>query len=210
MPAGRYASDDIKVLSGVEAVRARPSMYIGDPTGVDALVSLTLEPLCLAVDEKTGGPARSVCLTLHADDTAEVSNDGPGLSLGTRPGRSETDLEIIMTRLSACRDDKAEAANARWCGCGISLVSALAEWCTVTVRLDGGEWEQRFVRGNVVGPIQRRRDCDDSGTAIRFKPDRSILTAAFSADALAARLLDFNRDVPCVATQLRDLRSGSI
>lgn len=209
MPAGRYAQGDIEVLDGLEAVRHRPSMYVGDVASPDALAFLTLEPLCLAVDAHTGGPALSVTVTLFDDDTAAVANDGPGLPLGRRPDREETYVETIMTRLYACLEEKAEAANKRWCGAGVAVLCALSESCVVTIARDGGVWEQRFERGIASGPIARTGDTAATGTTIRFAPDRSILTGPFDASRIEERLAAFRRDVPCVTASIVDLRRSA-
>lgn len=209
MPRGRYREKDIEVLPSHEAARRRAHLYVGDPTQPAALVQVTLEPACLALDEKTGGPARTMVVTLRDDDTAEIENDGPGLPLGSGPGHRETYLELIMTRLHACRDEKAVEANKRWCGVGVALLTALSEWTVVTVRRDGGLWSQRFEKGVAAGAIERQGDATTTGTSVRFRPDRTILRAPFDAALIAARLSELSRDVPCLTSRLLDLRAAA-
>jgi DNA gyrase subunit B len=206
MPEGRYAEGDIEVLEGLKAVRVRPHLYIGDPTSSEAVNKLVLEVLCLAVDVKTGGPARNVDIRLLSDDVAEVQNDGPGLPLGRHPVEPMSVVEVIMTKLYACRDEKADARNAKWCTAGIAVVNALSEWCVVTVRRDGGVWQQRFERGKAVHDLKRVDTCSDTGTALRFCLDRQLLTGSFDAEALGVTLARFAAEVPCTVVALRDVR----
>lgn len=206
MPEGRYLMGTIEVLDGLEPVRKRPAMYVGDPTKPEALTTLVLEPLCLAVDEHTGGPARNVVVTLLRGNTVEVANDGPGLPLGSAPGRAETFIETIMLRLHACRDAKSEATK-RWCGVGVAVVCALSEEGLVRVGREGGLWEQRFARGRVLGPIARVGDASSTSTTLLFRPDRTLLTGALDVPALAAKLREFEAEVPCTRVELRDLRA---
>lgn len=148
--------------------------YVGDTGSSQAISNLVLEVLCLAVDVKTGGPAQNVEIRLLSDDVAEVRNDGPGLPLGRHPKEDVSLVELIMTRLYACRDEKADEPSAKWCTLGIAAVNALSEWCVVTVRRDGGVWQQRFERGRAIHDLERREDCSDSGTTLRFSLDRQL------------------------------------
>lgn len=202
MPQGNFLGT-ITVLEGLEAVRKRPAMYVGDPATSAALTALVLEPLCLAVDAHTGGPASEVTVTLQSD-TVTVSNNGPGLPLGSALGRAETFIETIMLRLHACRDAKAEA-NKHWCGVGVAVVCALSETLDVRVERDGGRWEQRFALGRAVAPITRVSDSEATGTTLTFRPDRTLLTGKFDVPALAAKLKAFETEVPCTRVELRVL-----
>jgi DNA gyrase subunit B len=206
MPEGRYRSADIEVLEGLEAVRRRPGHYVGSLSEPGTLAKVALEPLCLAIDEHTGGPAKSVRVTLRGDDSAEVENDGPGLPLGGRPGSTQTYVEVILTQLHACRDMKQVEEHEKWCGVGVAVLCALSEWLTVTVKREGGVWVQRFEKGRVASGLDRVGDASETGTSVTFKPDRGILTAPFSVVELGALLGDFAKSVPCVTTSIRDLR----
>jgi DNA gyrase subunit B len=210
MPAGRYEADDIEVLDGLEAVRARPHLYVGDLSSPAALSQILLEPLCLAVDAKTGGPARAVDILLHADGSAEVQNDGPGLPLGQHPLTGLPFIQVIMTRLHACRDEKADASLGRWCGVGVAVLNALSEWCVVTSRREGRIWEQRFEKGQPMTGLEQRGDCSTTGTALRFKPDPELISGSFDAQSIANALLRFKADVPCVAVTFTDLRAKPV
>lgn len=208
MPEGRYSAADITVLEGLEAVRVRPRLYVGDTASSEAINSLVLEVLCLAVDPKTGGPARNVQIRLLSDDIAEVQNDGTGLPVGRHPKEDISVIEIIMTRLYACRDEKADERNAKWCSFGIAVVNALSEWCVVTVRRDGGVWQQRFEKGKAVSELEHVEACADTGTTLRFSVDRQLLTGAFDAKALGAALQRFSTEVPCTTVSFQDLRAA--
>jgi DNA gyrase subunit B len=209
MPEGRYSASDITVLEGLEAIRVRPHLYVGDTGSSEAITNLVLEVLCLAVDVKTGGPARNVEIRLLSDDIAEVWNDGPGLPLGRHSRDDVSLIEVIMTRLHACRDEKADERSAKWCTVGIAAVNALSEWCVVTVRREGGVWHQRFARGKALHDLERIEDCADTGTTVRFNLDRLLLKGRFDTQALEAALARFAADVPCTAVSLRDLRERS-
>lgn len=209
MPEGRYSAADIEVLEGLEAIRARPQLYVGDPASSEAVSKLVLEVLCLAVDPKTGGPAPNVVIRLLSEDVAEVQNDGPGLPLGRHPKEDVSLIEIIMTRLYACRDEKADERNAKWCGLGIAALNALSAWCLVTVRREGGVWQQRFERGKAVHELTRLEDCSDTGTTLKFSLDRQLLTGSFDPKAMGLVLARFAAEVPCTAVSLHDLREMS-
>jgi DNA gyrase subunit B len=208
MPEGRYDASDIQVLDGIEAVRTRPQLYVGDTRSAETACRLVLEALCLAVDPKTGGPARRVDLRLLMDDIVEIQNDGPGLPLGRHGTENLSFVEIIMTRLYACLDQKDEVQSQKWCGLGIAALNALSEWCVVTVRRDGGVWVQGFDRGRPLHDLERRGDCDDTGTALRFKLDRTLLTGPLEAARLEAGLRQFTDEVPCTAVSFDDRRTG--
>lgn len=208
MPEGRYSAADIEVLEGTEVVRRRPQLYVGDPSGPEAICNLVLEALCLAVDPKTGGPAKQVEVRLLPDDVAEVWNDGPGLPVGRHPKEDVSLIEIIMTRLYACRDAKEDFHNQKWCTVGVAALNALTEWCVVTVRRDGAVWTQRFEKGKAVSDLERHGDCSDSGTTLRFKIDRSLLTGLLDAGTLNAGLKRFAVEVPCTSASLLDMRNA--
>ncbi|MEW5742016.1 MAG: hypothetical protein AB1938_24085 [Myxococcota bacterium] len=208
MPEGRYRSEEPRVLEGLEAVRKRPHLFVGDVGRDESVTAILLEPLCLAVDEHTGGPARHVEVRLLGEDVAEVVNDGPGLPLGLHPTEKVSWVELIMTRLYACREAKAEEQHKRWCSAGVCVVTALSAWCVVTVRRDGGTWEQRFERGQTASGLRRVGDTSSTGTAVRFELDRTLVTGRFDATGIRARLEQFTADFPCVAVALSDGRPG--
>lgn len=209
MPEGRYAASDIEVLEPTEAIRRRPRLYVGGHLGsAEVVCNLVLEPLCFAVEPRTGGPAKHVAVRLLSADVAEVSNDGPGLPLGRHPTQDVTFIEVIMVRLHGCRDEKADSGHQKWCASGVAVLNALSEWCVVSVRRDGAVWEQRFELGKAVSALQRVGDCSDTGTTLRFKLDRSVLTGTLEADRVRAALQRFTDDVPCTAVSFEDLRNG--
>ncbi len=113
-----------------------------------------------------------------------------------------------MTRLFACKEMKDEA-HQRWCHAGVAALCALSEWALVVVRRDGGEWAQRFSCGRATSGLDRRGDCSETGTIIRFKPDRTILRASFDAALLRRGLEEFSRAFPCVAASVHDLRGAA-
>jgi len=209
MPEGRYAADDIQVLDSVSAVRARPELYVGDVTSSEVVNGLVLEVLCFAVDVKTGGPATRAEIRVLTDDLVEVCNDGPGLPLGRHPKEGVSLVELILTRLYACRDEKARVEHTRWCDKGIAVVNALSAWCVVTVRREGAVWEQRYERGRAVHELERRGRCADTGTTLRFCLDRTLVTGALDTRRLRASLERFATEVPCTTVLLDDQRPTS-
>ena len=206
MPEGKFL-EDVTVLEGLEPVRKRPAMYVGDTSGSPALTALVMEPLCLAIDESTGGPASEVTITLLDDDTVRVTNNGAGLPLGGN--RYGTFIENIMTKLHACRDVKHEEAHKKWCGLGVAIVCALSELVIVRTARDGGVWEQRFEHGRITGPIEHKGKGTETWTGITFKFDRTILTGTLDVVAIGQRVREFEADIPCTRVLLQDMRKSN-
>ncbi len=133
------------------------------------------------------------------------------MPLGSREcdGQQVSFIELIFTRLYACREAKPSEMHKNWCHSGIAALCALTDSLVVTVHRDGGEWEQRFARGHATSQLARIGDASDTSTRLRFTIDRTILKGAFNVAQIAADLRDFSRDVPCVPVALRNLRTTS-
>jgi DNA gyrase subunit B len=189
-PPQAYRADSITVLEGLEAVRIRPAMYIGD-TDVRGLHHLIWEVVDNSVDEALAGHARKVRVRLHVDGSVEVEDDGRGIPVELHPTEGVPAVEIVLTRLHAGGkfDKNSYKVSGGLHGVGLSCVNALAEWCEVVVRRDGKRHRMRLERGHVTTPLEVVGDATDTGTSVRFKPDGTIFsTVEFQPDVIAKRL----------------------
>jgi topoisomerase-4 subunit B len=171
-----YSAADIEVLEGLEPVRKRPGMYIGG-TDERALHHLFAEVLDNAMDEAVAGHAKLITVSLEADGTLSVTDDGRGIPVDPHPkypGKSA--LEVIMTVLHSGGkfSGKAYETSGGLHGVGVSVVNALSERVEVTAWKDGFEWRQAFTRGKAVGPIEKLGPTRKKGTQISFQPDPVI------------------------------------
>jgi DNA gyrase subunit B len=189
-PNGQYNADEITVLEGLEAVRMRPSMYIGD-TGVRGFHHLVYEVVDNSIDEALAGYASKVQATIHVDNSITVRDDGRGIPVDIHEGEGKPAVEVVMTVLHAGGkfDHSAYKVSGGLHGVGVSCVNALSEWLEVEVHRDGSVHHMRFERGNTVSPLTKVRSADDTGTCVTFKPDSEIFsTGEFAWDILAKRL----------------------
>ncbi len=207
--AASYAAESIVVLEGVDAVRRRPAMYLGNPSAPANLAALLTEPFCLGIDEGTGGPASSITLTFHAAGRVSVVNDGPGLPAPDEtPGRTSV-LEQLMTRLHAgCRAMKVDPKNMDWCRVGVVLVNALSRRCVIRVWRYGWTWEQRFGEGTARGAPRRIGRTRRTGTRLEFTIDRALVTAPLELDLLRGDVDRFRRAFPCISVNVQSPRSA--
>jgi len=188
-----YTAEQIQVLEGLAGVRRRPAMYIGS-TGPDGLHHLLYEVVDNSVDEALAGAATRIDVTLHADGSATVLDNGRGIPVDNVPKIGKPAVEVVLTTLHS--GGKFGGGGYRISGglhgVGVSVVNALSEWLEVEVYQDGKTYRQRFVRGKAQGPLRSERDTPQpSGTKVTFKPDPEIMTAAeFSFDVVAKRLED--------------------
>lgn len=208
-----YKAEDIKILKGLEGVRARPAMYIGS-TGTEGLHHLVYEVVDNSVDEALAGFCSLIEVYLHEDGSCTVVDNGRGIPIEKHPedplGR--TALEIVLTELHAGGkfESKAYKVSGGLHGVGVSVVNALSEWLEVEVRRDGKVVKQRFCRGiptteaTVVGSTQQ------SGTKVRFKPDPEIFeTTEFSKEILSQRFKELSYLNKGLKIVLIDDRDGS-
>lgn len=196
-----YDASDIEVLDGLETIRHRPSLYIGDVSSSESTNRLVLEALCLAIHDQTAELVQAIVVSISGD-RVRIDYGGPGLPLGQYPDRKLTFIEAIMTMLFACRDAKKSEHVRSFCSAGITVTNALSVWCTITVLREGGIWRQRYERGRTKTPLERIGETDTTGTTLEFEIDRSLMKAPLDVQALRQKLEQFEQLAPCVRVRL--------
>jgi DNA gyrase subunit B len=187
---GRYDAGSIQVLEGLEAVRKRPSMYIGSTSEV-GLHHLVWEVVDNSVDEAQAGYCTRIDVRLHDFDVVSVVDNGRGIPIDIHEKTNTPALEVVMTTLHAGGkfDNDAYRVSGGLHGVGVSVVNALSEWLEVEVCKDGAKYMQRYERGVPVAPLARIGEADENGTRVTFRPDTEIFeTTEFSFDTLSRRL----------------------
>ena len=185
-----YDASHIQVLEGLEAVRRRPSMYIGSTDSL-GLHHLVYEVVDNSVDEALGGFCSEIDVTINPGGSVSIRDDGRGIPVDNHPQFNRPALEIVLTVLHAGGkfDHESYGVSGGLHGVGVSVVNALSEWMEVQVRRNGRIYWQRFEKGKVVSDLEERGSSDHTGTTITFKPDTSIFEETeFSFDTLSSRL----------------------
>ena len=188
--AGEYTSEAIQVLKGLEGVRRRPAMYIGD-TGENGLHELIKEIVNNSVDEAMAGRCTYIGIELKADGTVRIGDDGHGIPVGIHLGEGKSGVEVVMTMLHAGGkfDKKAYQVSGGLHGVGASVVNALSEWMEVEVWQGGKIHRQRYHRGAPQGDLKIVGATDRHGTIVQFKPDGEIFeTVEFKYEVIAHRV----------------------
>jgi DNA gyrase subunit B len=185
-----YDATKIQVLEGIEAVRKRPAMYIGDTT-TRGLHHLVYEVIDNSVDEALAGYCTTIDTELHPDGSVTVSDNGRGIPVDTHKGLNKSALEVVMTTLHAGGkfDSKAYRVSGGLHGVGVSVTNALSEWCEVEVGRDGKLYRQQYERGRAKSKVTIVGKSKTTGTSVTFKPDQEIFGAAeLTFDTLSNRL----------------------
>lgn len=204
-----YDASHIQVLEGLEAVRKRPSMYIGSTDG-RGLHHLVYEVVDNSIDEALAGFCTKVDVSINPDESVTVIDNGRGIPIDPHPVHKKSALEVVMTILHAGGkfDKNTYKVSGGLHGVGVSVVNALSEWTEVEVSRDGKKYFQRYIRGKPESDVQEIGTSDATGTKTTFKPDPKIFeTTDFQYDILSNRLRELaflNRGLTII---LKDLRS---
>jgi DNA gyrase subunit B len=205
-----YSADSIQALEGMEHVRMRPSMYIGD-TGVRGLHHLVYEVVDNSIDEALAGHCDTIRVTINEDNSITTEDNGRGIPVDLHKKEGVSALEVVMTKIGAGGkfDKDSYKVSGGLHGVGVSCVNALSDQLKATVYRDGTIWEQEYEKGKPVYPVRSVGTTDLNGTIVTFKPDATIFqqTAEYSYDTLASRMRELaflNKGITITLTDRRE------
>ena len=204
-----YGTESIKLLKGLEAVRKRPGMYIGNTDDITGLHHMVTELVDNAIDEAQAGYCDRVTVTVHPDETVTVEDNGRGIPVGLHPVHNRETLEIILTDLHSGGkfDDNAYKVSGGLHGVGLSVVNALSSSLEVEIRREGRVWQQPYAKGKPLQPIREVGRTNKTGTKLTFQADPEIFSVrSYSFDALSQRLRELAFLNPGVTIEVVDER----
>ncbi|MBL6592353.1 MAG: DNA topoisomerase (ATP-hydrolyzing) subunit B [Flavobacteriaceae bacterium] len=191
----QYSADSIQALEGMEHVRKRPSMYIGD-VGFRGLHHLVYEVVDNSIDEAMAGHCSKISVIINDDDSISVEDDGRGIPVGIHQKEGVSALEVVMTKIGAGGkfDKDSYKVSGGLHGVGVSVVNALSDHMTAVVHRDGKVWQQEYKKGKTLYPVKEVGKTDKTGTIVTFKPDLSIFkdVEKYNYDTLANRMRELS------------------
>ncbi len=192
---GNYGADSIQALEGMEHVRMRPSMYIGD-VGVRGLHHLVYEVVDNSIDEAMGGHCDTIDVIINEDNSISVKDNGRGIPVGIHKKEGVSALEVVMTKIGAGGkfDKDSYKVSGGLHGVGVSVVNALSKNLKAVVHKEGKVWEQEYERGKTMYPVKQTGETDFRGTIVTFSPDPEIFqqTTEYNYETLANRLRELS------------------
>ena len=191
----QYSADSIQALEGMEHVRMRPSMYIGD-VGTRGLHHLVYEVVDNSIDEALAGHCDQITVLINEDNSITTKDNGRGIPVGIHKKEGVSALEVVMTKIGAGGkfDKDSYKVSGGLHGVGVSCVNALSESLKATVHRDGKIWQQEYQRGKVVAPVESIGDTTETGTEVTFKPDPEIFvqTLDYNYETLSLRMRELS------------------
>ena len=205
----QYSADSIQALEGIEHVRKRPSMYIGD-VGTRGLHHLVYEVVDNSIDEAMGGYCDTIQVTINKDNSVTVQDNGRGIPVDIHKKEGVSALEVVMTKIGAGGkfDKDSYKVSGGLHGVGVSVVNALSDHLKATVHRDGKIWEQEYQRGKTLYPVKSVGKSGERGTIVTFHPDEEIFTQTieYSYDTLSNRMRELaylNKGITITITDQR-------
>ena len=211
----QYSADSIQALEGMEHVRKRPSMYIGD-VGVRGLHHLVYEVVDNSIDEAMAGHCNQISVIINENDSISVEDNGRGIPVGMHKKEGVSALEVVMTKIGAGGkfDKDSYKVSGGLHGVGVSVVNALSDHLTAVVHRDGKVWQQEYEKGKTLYPVKEVGKTDKTGTIVTFKPDLSIFkdVEKYSYETLANRMRELaylNKGIKISLTDKRKKVEGN-